>query len=119
MPEEKHRPVGPGLLLAPLEERWGPRAKAVGRRLAVRSDDDLPLVRASAVAAGQVLDVLVDNAVRHGGGTVDVSARGAFGGLVIEVREQGAGIADEDLEVRPGGSPPSCRGAHPATNKLQ
>lgn len=91
-------PLAVASLLAPLEERWGPRANAVGRRIAVRSDDDLPLVRASAVAAGQVLDVLVDNAVRHGGGTVDVHARAAFGGVVIEVRDEGAGIADEDLD---------------------
>ncbi len=41
----------------------------------------------------------MDNARCHGGGTVDVHARAAFGGVVIEVMDQGAGIADEDLDA--------------------
>ncbi len=84
-------------LLQAVDERWQPRFSGVARELAVRSDDRLPPVNASAVSIGQVLDVLLDNALHHGQGRVGVRVRPAAGGLVIEVDDEGVGIADDDL----------------------
>ena len=48
----------------------------------------------------QVVANLLENAVRHTpqGGRVEVEARGAPGGVVIEVLDQGPGIPDSDAE---------------------
>ena len=79
-------------------ERWSGRFEAEDRRLAVSVAGPLPAVRGSAVSIGQVLDVLLDNALRHGAGTVTVLARSASGGLVLEVADEGSGVEDERLE---------------------
>jgi signal transduction histidine kinase len=77
--------------------RWQPRFAAADRALHVEVADHLPSVRGSAVSIGQVLDVLLDNALHHGAGSVSVRARPAAGGLVFEVSDAGAGIADDRL----------------------
>jgi signal transduction histidine kinase len=76
-------------------ERWQRPFAAEERPLVVTVDEHLPAVRGSAISIAQVLDVLLDNALRHGGGTVTVVARSATGGLVIEVADEGEGVADE------------------------
>jgi signal transduction histidine kinase len=78
-------------------DRWHPRFTAADRELHVEVGDRLPAVRGSAVSIGQVLDVLLDNALHHGGGAVSVRARSAVGGLVVEVTDAGQGIPDERL----------------------
>lgn len=86
-------------LLHAVDERWQPRFAHAGRRLTVQEGGRLPGVNASDVSIGQVLDVLIDNALRHGGGAVGVRARAAAGGLVIEVDDEGPGIAEDRLSA--------------------
>jgi len=84
-------------MLRALDERWRSRFAAASRQLAVLDDERLPPVNASPVSIGQVLDVLLDNALGHGGGAVSVRARSTAGGLVIEVDDEGPGIDDDRL----------------------
>jgi signal transduction histidine kinase len=81
-------------LLAGLPQRWQGLLTADGRALRIRQDDPPP-ARARAATVRQVLDVLLDNAYRHGGGAVQVVAREASGALAIDVIDEG----------RPGTSP--------------
>jgi signal transduction histidine kinase len=75
-------------VLAGLPTRWEGLLAAEGRTLVIRSDD--PPVGAGRVATvRQVLDVLIDNAYRHGGGAVHVVAREASGALAIDVTDEG------------------------------
>jgi signal transduction histidine kinase len=78
-------------------DRWRPQFAEAGRTLRVDVQDHLPPARGTAISVGQVLDVLLDNALRHGGGTVDLRARAAAGGLVIEVADAGSGIPEDQL----------------------
>lgn len=76
-----------GSLLARLRER------DPGRRLKAYVQPDLPLLRCDAVLLLQLLDNLVDNALRHGGGGA-VEVRAELQGdaqLVFAVRDRGAG----------------------------
>lgn len=71
------------------ERRWHGTLAREGRRLVLDTD---PAVRDWPVPASlvtQVLDVLADNAVRHGHGTVVLTARDAAGMLAVEVTDEG------------------------------
>jgi len=81
-------------VLDALERRWHASFAAVGRRLTVDPGDELPSPTVSAPALSHVLDVLVDNARRHGAGDVEVRARGLPGATTVSVTDQGPGIVD-------------------------
>lgn len=89
-------PVHVRQLLDGVERRHSAVAAAAGRPLRVGAEPDLPVVTASAAAIGHVLDVLVDNALRHGQGAVHVQAREVAGALVIDVSDEGAGFSIGD-----------------------
>ena len=82
-------------------DRWHGRYVAVGRELEVRAVSDAHLeAHASTAALGQILDVLLDNALRHGRGTVQLSLRpGVGGGAVISVTDHGPGVAGNAASV--------------------
>jgi len=79
-------------LVRDAQETWHSRLADRNRPLRVAVDEDLPPGRMSASAARQVIDVLVDNALRHGEGIVTITARGAGTGLIVEVADEGPGI---------------------------
>ena len=83
----------------PLRQRWTASAVASGRVLQVTSEPDLPPVFASAAVVGQVLDVLVDNALRHGTGTIRVHARDAGGAVAIDVGDDGNKLSGGTLDI--------------------
>lgn len=85
---------------------WVALAQAEGRQVVVHSDT-VPLVHARAAAIGQCLQVLLDNALEHGEGTITVSvtavpAAGAVqrGWVRLCVGDEGQGFDDDAIPGR-------------------
>ena len=79
-------------LLDQLRADWSDRYRTAGRTLDVRCRE-LPVAHASDAAVRHVLDVLVDNALRHGRGAVTVAADPTPGGLAVTVTDAGSAPA--------------------------
>lgn len=60
-----------------------------GRAIETHVQDGVSPANASLSAVRQVLDVLVDNAHRHGMGTVQVTVRDASGGVAVDIADEG------------------------------
>jgi signal transduction histidine kinase len=86
-----------GELLDDAESRWRGPLAASGRPLRVRLDTAPARARASARVVSEVLDVLLDNAARHGTGTVSLTLRRRDGWLAVDVSDEGEGFADSAL----------------------
>ncbi|HYN91615.1 MAG TPA: HAMP domain-containing sensor histidine kinase, partial [Thermoleophilaceae bacterium] len=78
-------------LLHTTARRFGARAAEAGRELRVAPSDGLAL-HADRLRAEQALANLVDNALRHGDGTVELSAERSAGGVRLHVRDRGPGF---------------------------
>lgn len=75
-------------------QRWRPLlAKDHNRTLRVVTSAR-PTANVSEAVVGQVLDVLADNARRHGAGTVTVEVRVAAQHAVVRVSDEGPGVPD-------------------------
>ncbi|MET0615007.1 MAG: ATP-binding protein [Thermoleophilaceae bacterium] len=83
-------------LLATTVRRFETRASESGRELRVTDPDGLG-VRADRLRAEQALANLVDNALRHGGGAVELAAEAAGDGVRLHVLDRGPGF-DPDLD---------------------
>jgi len=96
-----------GDVLDELGRRWHANFAQVGRRLTVSAGTDVASPTISVAALTHVLDVLVDNAHRHGQGDVVVSTRAHVGAVSISVTDHGAGVAHPDTvfdrRTSPGG----------------
>jgi signal transduction histidine kinase len=94
-------------LVADWRTAWAPVLEGRERRLRVTVAPALPDVRASESAVRQVVDVLLDNAVVHGTGDVDLVVRDAGTTLAIDVTDEGGGPPDagQVFRSRAGGSP--------------
>ena len=77
----------------------GNLAARQGLRIVTEMMDDLPLVRADERRSVQVLSNLLSNAVKFSpaGGDIIVALRSESGGVRVEIRDPGIGIAEEDL----------------------
>ncbi|TCO65627.1 ATP-binding protein [Actinocrispum wychmicini] len=88
---------------------WREPLRNKGRALRVRVQDR-PLARATRTRLSEAIGVLLDNAMRHGAGTVSLSARQGDATVAIEVTDGGTGVPDElvahifDRGVSGGGS---------------
>jgi signal transduction histidine kinase len=94
-------PVDLGAELISIAEEWRAPLRAVGRSLKVKVEPGL-FAKVSPGRLREVIGVLLDNALRHGSGTVTLSARegAAASGdtVVIEVADMGPGVPDELAE---------------------
>ncbi|MFD8499296.1 ATP-binding protein [Amycolatopsis sp. NPDC059657] len=77
-------------------QEWRQLLRAEGRNLRVRVADGL-MARVTPGRLREVIGVLLDNALRHGAGTVTIAARrgDAEGTVVVEVSDTGLGVPDE------------------------
>ncbi len=91
-------PVDLTTLLHEVGKDWQPSAEAQRRSLRLRVPDGL-LVRVTPGRLREAIGVLVDNALRHGGGTITLAARPGSasreGLVVVEVSDAGAGVPEE------------------------
>jgi heavy metal sensor kinase len=85
-----------GLVLADVAGRFEGAAREAGRPLERSAPPGLEL-RADPIRLGQALGNLVDNALRHGGGTVRLSARERDGTIELHVADEGPGFPPELL----------------------
>ncbi len=81
-------------LLAAAAGRWERDAGEAGAHIEILLPEPIGLIRADAKRLGQVLDHLVENAVRQSppGGAIILTARRTLGEIQIQVSDQGRGI---------------------------
>jgi signal transduction histidine kinase len=72
---------------------WRPAFAGVGRRLAIDVERDAVAV-ASNGGVRQILDVLLENAREHGGGTVRISGRRRGDYVEVRVADDGSGVPE-------------------------
>lgn len=97
-------PVEP--TIADAAARWSKPYAAAGRELRVTGQDPGLMVAASASVLREILDVLLDNALRHGDGTVELLVRGSDSSVCIDVADSGTTPLDgERLFDRRSGQP--------------
>ncbi len=76
-------------------EEWSPSFVAAGRRLDVTFDPEVSVL-ATPGAVAQVLATLIENSLKHGGGTTSIRTRpSGANGVVVEVADEGPGVPDE------------------------
>jgi signal transduction histidine kinase len=98
---EPARPLDLVVLLGEAERRWRGLLAADGRPLRLQVIDP-PLARASEAAVRQIVDVLIDNAYRHGRGAVVITAREANEAAAIDVQDDGSTMG---VDLLPDGAP--------------
>jgi signal transduction histidine kinase len=78
------------------EEEWEPAFDAAGRRLAIEVDPAAQVL-ATPGALAQVVATLIENSLKHGGGTTTVRSRsgGPSNAVVVEVADEGDGVPDD------------------------
>ncbi len=90
-------PVSVGPVVESLRDRYRAPLAGQGRSLVLAVSDALPQAAFPEAALRQVLDVLVDNALVHGSGTVTVTAQPSGTGVSVAVDDEGS-LPDGDLE---------------------
>jgi signal transduction histidine kinase len=91
--ELDRRRVGARGLLEDVDRRFRVRARERRRRIAVEPGDD-PLLAADVPRVEQALSNLVDNALRHGAGTITLRAHAADGHVELHVLDDGPGLPE-------------------------
>jgi signal transduction histidine kinase len=72
--------------------RWHGRFAEQGRRLDVGIDTEAEDRHLPAVRTGQILDIMLDNALRHGSGRTGITGRLAGAATAIDITDEGRGV---------------------------
>lgn len=86
-------------LVAEAAERWRRSLADRDRSLHVELEPDLPPAAVSGPALRTVLDVLLDNALAHGEGGVSVLARATGATVMVQVGDEGPGVAGDPARI--------------------
>jgi signal transduction histidine kinase len=89
--DEARATVSLDSVIAALQREWQPAFEQARRSVRVHGERGL-VVQAKPVDLSQVLSTLLENALAHGRGTVDVHARRSGPSVVVEVSDQGEGV---------------------------
>ncbi|KRF24121.1 sensor histidine kinase KdpD [Phycicoccus sp. Soil803] len=89
--DESKATVSLDSVIAALQREWQPAFEQARRSVRVHGERGL-VVQAKPVDLSQVLSTLLENALAHGRGTVDVHARRSGPSVVVEVSDQGEGV---------------------------
>ena len=89
--DESKATVSLDSVIAALQREWQPAFEQARRSVRVHGERGL-VVAAKPVDLSQVLSTLLENALAHGRGTVDVHARRSGPSVVVEVSDQGEGV---------------------------
>ncbi len=92
----RREPVDVRELLEAVADRFRPRAADVGRTIQVEAPAGL-VVGADRMRLEQALGNLVDNALTHGAGRVELTASAEAAGTRLTVRDGGAGFSEDFL----------------------
>ncbi len=85
-------------IVAASAARWDTAFRQVDRTLVPTIDDNLPEVHARTGSIEQAVDVLLDNALRHGRGEARIAAHSIRGGAAVQVDDDGPGIEPGRIE---------------------
>ncbi len=85
------RSVSLDTILAALQREWQPAFEKARRSIRVTGERGM-VVRSTHSALSQIFSTLLENALIHGGGTVEIRARRSGPSAVIEVSDQGEGV---------------------------
>ncbi|MGH2985932.1 MAG: sensor histidine kinase, partial [Solirubrobacterales bacterium] len=89
----KREPVELAELLQRMRARFGPRSGAAGREISVEAPPGLR-AELDGIRVEQALGNLIDNALRHGSGTIGLAAGQQDGFVWLEVTDHGPGFVD-------------------------
>ena len=73
------------------------RERDPARRIRAEVPTGLPLVKADSVLLGQLLENLVDNALKYSDAAVDIQARMEKGKVSVAVKDRGPGLSEAEL----------------------
>jgi signal transduction histidine kinase len=89
------RPTDLGAIVRDVASRWRPSANLARRSIDV-PDTDPAWVLASPAGAAHTVDVLVDNALQHGAGTIRIEVARHGTTVTVDVTDEGGGIEPGD-----------------------
>lgn len=92
-------PLDLPVLLEEIDRTWSPWLVERGRVLRFVVDQQAPESRASTATMRQIMAVLLDNAAKHGAGTVTVRVRDAAGVLAMDVADEGQGVSIPESQL--------------------
>lgn len=101
--------IGP--LLEHIRNRWNGMLAQAGRPLVVVVPDEAASIRATEALLHQAIDILLDNASKHGTGEVRVAPRLAAGSVTIVIADQGPGFGGGAGGLGLSGDEPAMPGA--------
>lgn len=82
-----------GSIVRDISARWEAAFGQADRQLITNVESHLPPVQSRSGSIEQSLDILIDNSLKHGSGVTRLEVRRTAGGVVVQISDDGVGIA--------------------------